>query len=244
MNNSLRTPQVIRKTFEEVEKRIRKAAMDVGRNPGEIRLVAVTKTQPVSVIQSVIDAGATDLGESYVEEAIPKIGAMANNANIRWHMIGHIQSRKAHSVCENFQFVHSLDSLKLANRLSQFSTFKGKALPVWLEFNVGGEESKSGWDLSDEKNWDVISSDIEKILPLPGLKILGPMTVPPYSPYPENSRKYYRCLKEFQTMIIHRFGLQGFTELSMGMSSDFEVAIQEGATCVRIGQAILGPRGG
>jgi pyridoxal phosphate enzyme (YggS family) len=237
-----RKQNIIRDNYYKVIERINISARNAGRDPESIRLVVVTKTQPVEAIQYVIDAGATNLGESYVEEALPKIQALANNQTVRWHMIGHVQSRKAQNVCEYFQYVHSLDSVKLAERLNRFATTLDKPLPVWMEFNVSGEASKSGWDIKRKENWENILPDIEKIIALPKINILGVMTVPPYSIDPEASRPYYKRLHQFQQFIVEHFQLTGFNELSMGMSSDFEVAIQEGSTCVRIGQAILGPR--
>jgi pyridoxal phosphate enzyme (YggS family) len=233
---------IIRNNYNQVLERITKTARIAGHNPEDISLVVVTKTHPVEVIQYVIDAGATDLGENYMEEAIPKIQALAIYKAIRWHMIGHIQSRKAQSICEYFQYVHSVDSVKLAERLCRFAYELGISLPVWMEFNVGGEDSKSGWDINIEENWENILPDIERILALSNLNILGAMTIPPFSSNPETSRPYYQRLRKFQQYLIDHFQLTGFRQLSMGMSSDFEVAIQEGSTCVRIGQAILGPR--
>ncbi len=244
MDNLSNKWEMIRRNYTEVAKRVYQAATVAGRDPKEIRLVVVTKTQPVEVIQAVIDAGASNLGENYVEEAIPKIRELSGNPNISWHMIGHIQSRKAQDVCEYFQYVHSLDSLKLAERLSRSALNAHKSIPVWMEFNVGGEVSKSGWNIAEKGNWKNILPYLEKILPLPGMTFLGVMTVPPFSPDPETARPYYRRLKEFQSYILDHFKISGFKELSMGMSSDFEIAIQEGSTCVRIGQAILGPRAG
>jgi pyridoxal phosphate enzyme (YggS family) len=242
MDESLQKKNSISSNFDQVVERINILARNAGRNPDGIRLVVVVKTQPIDVIQYVIDAGATDLGENYVEEAIPKILALAHNQTICWHMIGHIQSRKAQNVCEYFQFVHSLDSVKLAERLSRFAINLDKSMPVWMELNVSGEASKSGWDITDKDNWKNILADIEKILPLPKINILGLMTIPPYSINPKTSRPHYQRLREFQKYVIDQYQLPGFNELSMGMSSDFEIAIQEGSTCVRIGQAILGPR--
>jgi pyridoxal phosphate enzyme (YggS family) len=233
---------IINNNYQQVLERIDKAARNAGRNPEDIRLVVVTKTQPVDVIRILIDAGATDFGENYVEEAEPKIVSLKNNHDLCWHMIGHVQSRKAQNVCEYFQYLHSLDSVKLAERLSRFALVLDKKFPIWLEFNASGEGSKYGWNISEEENWDNILLDIEEILALPNLDYLGVMTVPPYYNDPETSRPYYKQLKKFQKYVINHFKLTGFRELSMGMSSDFEVAIQEGATCVRIGQAILGPR--
>ncbi len=236
--------KLIANNYSTIIERIYHAAHQVGRNSDAIRLVVVTKTFPIDVIQCVVEAGATNLGENYVEEAIPKILKIAGSQKINWHMVGHIQSRKAQSVCEYFQYVHSLDSVKLAERLSRFSADFDKLLPVWLEFNVGGEESKSGWNITQQETWSNLLPDIEKIFSLPGLDFLGVMTVPPYSFNPESARQYYRRLREFQQFLISQLGLTGFNELSMGMSADFEIAIQEGSTCVRIGQAILGPRPG
>jgi pyridoxal phosphate enzyme (YggS family) len=235
---------IIRDKYQQVLERIQKSARTAGRDPEDIRLVVVTKTQPVDVIRILIDAGVMDFGENYIEEAVPKIQYLITNKELRWHMIGHVQSRKAQSVCEYFQYLHSLDSGKLAERLSRFALVLDKPLPVLMEFNVSGEETKYGWDISAEENWGNILPDIEKILKVPNLVFLGVMTVPPYSNNPEVSRLYYKQLKKFQKYVINHFQLTDFQELSMGMSSDFEVAIQEGSTCVRIGQAILGPRTG
>jgi pyridoxal phosphate enzyme (YggS family) len=228
--------------YQRILERIGNAAKLAGRDPENIHLVVVTKTQPLDVIQSVINAGATDLGENYVEEAIPKIKGFSNNKGLKWHMIGHVQTRKASSVCEYFHYLHSLDSLHLAEKLSRFAVELDKSLPVMLEFNVGGELSKTGWNIWMDENWESILPDVEKIISLPHINLLGVMTIPPYSTDPEVSRPYYRRLRKFKDYISDHFQISGFNELSMGMSGDFEVAIQEGSTWVRIGQAIMGSR--
>jgi len=228
--------------YRQVLERINTAAKLTGRNPDEIRLVVVTKTRPIEAIQEVVDAGAANLGENYVEEAIQKINSLKNYTGLNWHMIGHVQSRKALLVYDNFQFLHSLDSVKLAERLSRSSIDKDRILPVMIEINVGGEESKSGWNLSLDESWAPFFVDIEKIRLLPGLKLTGVMTIPPFSDNPEDSRRYYQRLYMIKEMIANKFDLPDFSELSMGMSNDYEVAIQEGSTWVRIGQAIFGPR--
>lgn len=228
--------------YHQIRERIIKSSKMLGRNPDTIRLVVVTKTQSLSTIQAVINAGATDLGENYVSDAIPKIQELENNKNIEWHMIGHVQSRKAELVCNYFDYLHSLDSLRLAEKFCKVLVALNKTLPIWLEFNTSGEESKSGWNIHKEIYWDNILPDLEKILSLPNLIILGAMSVPPYSKNPEESRQYFRKLRKFRDFIVSHFQLSGFRELSMGMSGDFEIAIQEGSTCVRIGQAIFGPR--
>ncbi len=232
----------IQENFTRVKESINRTARQAGRNPDEIRLVVVTKRKNVDLIKLAIQAGAADLGENYIEEGLAKIQALSAYQGIRWHMIGHLQSRKAQSCCENFNYLHSLDSVKLAERINRFCADMNKTLPVWLEFNVGGEASKSGWDISQADHWDQILPEIEIILALPNIKVLGAMTMPPYSENPEDSRTYYQALRKFQAYVIKQLQLTGFNELSIGMSSDYEVAIQEGSTCVRIGQAILGPR--
>jgi hypothetical protein len=232
----------IRNNYLSVVDRIAKAAKSVGKDPDNIRLVVVTKTHTVDTIQAVIEAGANNLGENYVEEAITKINLLKHNPGIYWHMIGHVQSRKAELVCKYFQFLHSLDSVKLAERISRHTIENTKTIPAWLELNVGGEITKSGWDIWEDDNWVNIIPDFEKIFDLPGIKLLGLMTIPPYSIDPESSRLYYKKLRKFQEFLIKKYDLHDFEGLSMGMSADFEIAIQEGSTCVRVGQAIFGPR--
>jgi PLP dependent protein len=232
----------IRNNYLSVVDRIIKAAKSAGRDPDSIHLVVVTKTQTADTIQTVIDAGANNLGENYVEEAIPKINLLKHNQGINWHMIGHVQSRKAAYICEYFQFLHSLDSVKLAEKISRHAVETKKTIPVWLELNVGGEITKSGWNIWEDDKWVNLVPDFEKVIGLPGIKLLGLMTIPPYSIDPEISRPYYRKLRKFQEFLSKQFDLNDFNELSMGMSADFEIAIQEGSTCLRVGQAILGPR--
>jgi PLP dependent protein len=235
---------VIKDKYQQVIDRIHKAARNAGRNPDDIKLVVVTKTQPIDVIRILIGEGVTNFGENYVEEAVPKIESLEVNKELQWHMIGHVQSRKAQSICDYFQFLHSLDSIKLAEKLCRCNLTSEKPLTVWMEFNVSGEEAKYGWNIMSEENWKNILPDIEKILESPYLNIVGLMTIPPYSNNPEASRPHFRLLRKFQEYIVNHFQLTDFRELSIGMSADFEVAIQEGSTCVRIGQAILGPRPG
>jgi PLP dependent protein len=232
----------IQENYKRVVDQIAKTAINSGRNPNDIRLVVITKTHPIDLVQAAVDAGATNIGENYVEEALPKIMSLNNVEGLHWHMVGHVQSRKAALVCEYFQFLHSLDSLKLAIKLSKSAVELKRILPVMLEFNVGGEVSKSGWDIRIEENWKSILPDIGNIIALPGLDLIGVMTIPPYSEDPEASRPHYRKLRRFRDFIANYFQMSDFMELSMGMSNDFEVAIQEGSTWVRIGQAILGPR--
>jgi pyridoxal phosphate enzyme (YggS family) len=232
----------ISRNLELVRSRIAQAARQAGRDPQEIRLVVVTKTHPVPVIQSLISAGVECIGESYVEEALPKIKALTAHPGIQWHMVGHVQSRKARQVCENFQFLHSLDSLKLAVHLNRFAAELGRRLAVLLECNVSGEESKFGWPAWEESRWPELNNPIAQVLSLPNLEVRGLMTIAPLSDDPGQARPFFRRLCKLQAFLSDEFPQADWKELSMGMSADFEAAIQEGATMVRIGQAVLGPR--
>lgn len=233
---------LIEERYRGVLDRIAAAARSVDREPDSVQLVVVTKGHPVERVHAVAEAGAQLLGENYVEEAQPKIDALAENASIRWHMIGHIQSRKAKPVVEYFDFVHSLDRMKIARRLDRFSRDMERQLPVLLELNVSGEESKYGWPAWDEEKVRELIDTVGKILKFPSLQVRGLMTMAPFLPDPEEARPYFKRLGQIQQMLIESYPHADWRELSMGMSADFEVAIQEGATIVRIGTAILGER--
>jgi hypothetical protein len=231
----------IRTRYLETLENIASAARSVGRNPDEVRLVVVTKSQPLTVVQAVVEAGVPILGENYPEEAVVKIQALSE-ARVEWHMIGHVQSRKADLVAQNFSMLHSLDSLKLANRLERFCVQYGRSLPVLLEFNVGGEESKFGWDAGDEARWLELLPEIEAILSLPHLEVRGLMSMPPLADDSEVSRPYFKSIRRLQAFLAEHFPSVSWDELSMGTSTDYAVAVQEGATLVRVGTAIVGPR--
>ncbi|HEX2980022.1 MAG TPA: YggS family pyridoxal phosphate-dependent enzyme [Anaerolineaceae bacterium] len=234
--------ETIRENIVKIEERITNAATQVGRDPREVKLVVVTKAQPAEVTQAAIRAGARILGENYPEQAVPKIEALAGETNIEWHMIGHLQSRKARLVAEHFHFLQSLDSLKLAQKMDAILAETGKELPVLLEFNLGGEESKHGWDATQETTWETLFPEIEDVLALPHLRVCGCMTMPPFADEAEDSRVYFKQLHKLRDLLARRFTAIEWRELSMGTSGDFDVAVQEGATYVRVGQAILGPR--
>ena len=221
---------------------IASAARKRDRNPEDIRLVVVTKSQPVEVAQAAIEAGVRILGENYPEEGVTKIQSLHEQSGVEWHMIGHVQSRKARLVVDHFALLHSLDSLKLAQRLNRFAVEGNHTLPVLLEFNVGGEESKSGWDASDESQWDGLLPEVQSILDLPNLSIRGLMTMPPLGTDPEESRRFFLRLRLLRDHLVKQFPQADWRELSMGTSSDYEVAVEEGATLVRVGTAIVGAR--
>ncbi len=239
-NNSLVSS--IRERYQKIQSQIADAAQAVGRNPDSVKLLVVTKKQPLFVVEATIAAGIRILGENYPEEAVQKQETLGEKNKVEWHMIGHVQSRKARLVAENFAFLHSLDSLKLARRLNRFSAGAEKTLPVLLEFNVGGELSKSGWDASDESRWEVFLPDVEEILSLSNLEVRGLMTMPPFYQDAELTRPYFRQLRKLRDYLSDHYPLNQWNQLSMGTSGDFCIAIEEGATFVRVGQAIVGSR--
>jgi PLP dependent protein len=232
----------IRENLNRVLERIARAAHSAGRDPDSIQLVVVTKGHPIDVVEEAIAAGAKILGENYIEEGIAKKTALTQVEGIQWHMIGHVQSRKARPVCEHFDWLHSLDSLKLAHRLNGFSADLGRKLPVLLECNVSGEATKFGWPAWQEESWPNLIQALVEVTALPDLKVCGLMTMAPFLESPEQARPYFKRLRRLQGYLASRLSQVDWSELSMGMSGDFEAAIQEGATLVRIGTAILGPR--
>jgi hypothetical protein len=222
-----------------IQERIARAAARAGRKPGDIALMAVTKTQPAERILEAYEAGQRLFGENRVQEFAEKSGALAKLQDARFHMIGHLQSNKAGRAADLFDAVDSVDSSKLAARLNTSAEEAGKTLDVLVEINVGGEEAKSG--IAPD------SSELEQILAgasgWPHLRIRGLMTVPPFTEDPEGARPYFRRLRELRDSLAARnFPAVGLDQLSMGMSHDFEVAIAEGSTCVRVGTAIFGER--
>ena len=232
----------IRERYLQTLDKIAIAARSAGREPESIKLVVVTKAQPVEVAQAAIEAGAHILGENYPEEGVMKLQSLREFSAVEWHMIGHVQSRKAQLVAENFNFLHSLDSLKLARKLDRFCGEAKRILPVLLEFNVGAEESKSGWSAWDEEMWPALLNEISSVLALSNLKVSGLMAMPPLGETAEFSRPFFKKMKRLQEYLSLQLPQADFSELSMGTSSDYEVAVQEGATLVRVGTAIVGPR--
>jgi pyridoxal phosphate enzyme (YggS family) len=232
----------IRERYLHTLDRIASAAHSAGRDPASIRLVVVTKSQPLQVVQAAVDAGVTVLGENYPEEALEKIQKIASQTAVEWHMIGHVQSRKASLVTEHFHLLHSLDSLKLAVRLDRFAADAGRSLPALLEFNVGGEETKFGWNAADEDHWSGLLPQLSSVLALQNLSVRGLMAMPPLGNDAETSRPFFQRTRRLQAYLSEHLPQADWTELSMGTSLDYEVAVQEGATLVRVGTAIVGPR--
>jgi PLP dependent protein len=215
------------------------AAIRAGRNPDEITLMAVTKTQPPQRIREAHDAGIRVFGENRVQEFAAKVESLQDLQAAEWHMIGHLQTNKAAKTAELFRAVDSVDSLKLAEKLDAAARTLNRKLNVLIEINVGGEAAKSGVAPDSQALEELLQSTSR----FETLAIRGLMTVPPFTDDPEGARPYFRKLRELRDTIAAR-KLPGIAmdELSMGMSHDFEVAIEEGSTCVRIGTAIFGER--
>ena len=241
--------------IENVRERIAAAARRAGRSPAEIRLVGVSKTQPPELVAQAFAAGLRDFGENRVQEAEPKIAALADDRNaITWHLIGHLQSNKAKRAAALFDLVHSLDSLALAEALDRQSSARAKSvalvtpspLPVLLQVNVSGEASKDGFDLAGWEarpdRLDGFCADVERVLALPHLRIGGLMTIAPWGDDPAAARPTFRSAQRLRDTLARRFPAADWSALSMGMTDDFEVAIAEGATIVRVGRAIFGAR--
>jgi len=222
---------------------IKSACISNNRNENDVKLIVVTKGKSSAKIGQVISAGARFLGENYPEETIEKKQHILNPPeDLEWHMIGHLQSRKSNQLINNFQLLHSLDSLKLAKRLDNQFREAGKILKVLLQFNVGGEESKYGWNASDKSNWSTFIDNVNEIKSLKNLQICGLMTMPPYTLQEEIARKNFSKLKELGSYLENNIDELDLQEYSMGTSHDYKYAIAEGATMVRIGTAIMGSR--
>jgi pyridoxal phosphate enzyme (YggS family) len=221
----------------DVRARVRAAAQKSGRQPDEVRLIAISKTHPASVIKQVCQLGATDFGENRVQEAEGKIVEIGRE-KVRWHLVGHLQANKARRAVNLFDVIHSVDTLDLAQRLDRLCVEESReSLPVLIQVDLGHEETKSGIEESE------LTHMVESLGPLTRVKLIGLMTLPPFFDDPEQSRAFFRRLRELRDELNQRGAFGERTgELSMGMTHDFEVAIEEGATMVRIGTAIFGER--
>lgn len=223
--------------FADVKARVIAAAQNCGRDPREVTLIAISKTHPASLVKSLVELGATDLGENRVQEAeekIPQVG----RSTVRWHLVGHLQANKARRAVNLFDVIHSLDSIDLARRLDRLCVEEGRqSLPLLIQVDLGHEETKSGIDEQE------LPQLVEALRNLERLELIGLMTLPPFFDDPEQARPYFRRLRELRDELA-RGGLfdERGGELSMGMTNDFAVAIEEGATMVRVGTAIFGER--
>ena len=226
---------LIAENLKKVKDKIAQAALRAGRNPQDVQLVAVSKTVSGEPIKQAIEAGVTILGESYIQEARKKIGELGKA--VRWDFIGHLQSNKVSYAVDLFEVIHSIDRLSLAQALSTRAAKKRKTLRVLVQVNISGEGAKSGIDTGR------VNALVSHIASLPNLTLDGLMTMPPYFTDPEKARPYFVALRKLRDTLMAEQGNRiDLKELSMGMSGDFEVAVEEGATLVRVGTALFGER--
>lgn len=223
----------IAENLAAIRRRIEAACARSGRDPASVTLVAVTKGQPPEAVRAAVEAGQLVFGENRVQEAKAKISQCPGSA--RWHMIGHLQSNKARDAVALFEMIESVDSLSLAVEVNKWAEKSAKTMRVLLEVNVAGESSKFGY------NPDRLLEEFLEINSLPKIEIHGLMTVAPWAQEPEKVRSVFRRLRELKSECEEKLGAP-LAQLSMGMSGDFEVAVEEGATIVRIGTALFGPR--
>ncbi len=225
----------IKENLNMVETRIRDACSSCGRAADEVKLIAVSKTKPVSALEEAYDYGCRDFGENKVQELVDKYEVMPKD--IRWHMIGHLQRNKVKYIVDKVFLIHSVDSLRLAQEIEKEAAKKDINVNILVEVNVAGEESKFGTTAGEAV------SLVEQIAKLPHVRVRGLMTIAPYVEDPEENRRYFAKLKQIYVDIIHKNIDNVFMEeLSMGMTGDYEVAITEGATYVRVGTGIFGER--
>lgn len=234
--------QELGSNLDALQARIAIAAQRAGRDAAGVRLVAVSKGHPAQDLAALHQLGVHDMGESYLSEALLKRAELPHLPGLRWHMIGHVQSRKAADVAEHFDWVHSVDSLRLAGKLSAAAGAVGRRLAVLLQVNPSAEPSKHGWLAHDETHWARALPEIEQALQLPDLDIRGLMCMAPFTDTAEQARPCFARTRDLLADLARRFPQVGLDQLSMGMTNDFEAAIEEGATLVRVGTAVFGAR--
>ena len=226
---------MITENLEQVRKNIEEACRAVNRDPGEVTLISVSKTKPVSMLQEAYDAGSRDFGENKVQEIMDKYPQLPSD--IRWHMIGHLQRNKVKYIVDKVALIHSVDSLRLAETIENEAAKHNVTVPILIEVNVAQEESKFGL-----KTEEVLSL-VESVAALPHINIKGLMTIAPYVEDPEENRGIFRQLKKLSVDIASKnINNVNMSVLSMGMTGDYQVAVQEGATMVRVGTGIFGAR--
>ena len=226
---------MIHDNLEQVQKKIKEACDRAGRDAGEVTLISVSKTKPLSMLREAYEAGARDFGENKVQELMDKLPEMPGD--VRWHMIGHLQRNKVKYIVGKVYLIHSVDSLRLAEEISREAIRQNTSVNILLEVNVAGEESKFG--AAPEELTDLVIS----VSKLPGIRICGLMTIAPFVENAEDNRQYFRKLKQL-SVDINRKNIDNVNMdvLSMGMTGDYSVAVEEGATYVRVGTGIFGER--
>lgn len=230
----LQITEELKKNLEQVNLRIQQAVERAGRKPEEVKLVAVSKTKPVEMIRACLELGQYDFGENYAQELRNK-SAEINDARVRWHYIGSLQRNKVKYLIGKVVLIHSIDSVALIEEIEKRATAQNLRVPILLEVKLSEEQTKSGIDPSR------LVPLAERALQSKAVELRGLMTMPPYFPDPEQTRPYYIRLRKIREELEQKLGKK-LPELSMGMSNDFEVAIEEGATYIRVGTAIFGER--
>ena len=223
----------IAENLETVRSRIDAAAGRAGRSPGDVELVAISKTHPAESVREAAEAGQELFGESRVQEALVKIPSLPGR--LRWHFIGHLQANKVRKALPLFELIHGVDTMEIARDIDRIAGELGLFPRILLEVNVSGEGSKHGFAP------EALESGLEELLALPRVQVEGFMTMAPLAPEAEASRTYFAALRSLRDRLAERAGIP-FPTLSMGMSGDYEVAVEEGATLVRVGSAIFGNR--
>jgi len=232
---------ILKKQLELVQERINNAAVSVGRDPSTVNLTVVTKGKSAAIVKNLFELGVKTIGESYLKEALFKMDLL-KDYNIDWHMIGTIQRSKVKSVLDHFTQIQSVDRFELAEEIARRADILKKTMPVYLELNLSGENTKHGWNVVSEKDLDLFFDDAGRMIEFGSIDVRGLMTMAPYTRDPEKSRPYFKQLREIKNKLEERQPNISGLGLSMGMSSDFEVAVEEGSTMLRIGSVIVGQR--
>lgn len=227
----------VKDSLVKVQQQITQAAIQSGRTPEEIQLIAVSKTKSVELIKEALAAKQTAFGENRIQEALGKIEVLSKSDQVEWHLIGHLQKNKVKYCPGNFQWIHSIESAELANKLESRCAFTNKNINVLIQVNLSREESKSGL-----QEWDDILRVAESISAGKWLKLRGLMTIPAPNLGELKTRKIYEQIRKWRDKLRHELDSPEITELSMGMTADYHWAIQEGATMIRVGTAIFGSR--
>lgn len=226
---------MLKENYDAVAKKVEEACKRVGRNPKEVTIIAVSKTKPLSNVVELQQYGVMDFGENKVQELCSKYEEIEKP--VRWHLIGHLQTNKVKYIVDKVELIHSVDSLKLAKQISKEAVKKNVTIPILIQVNVAHEDSKFGLDQKDVMDF------VEEVSKLPNVRIEGLMTIAPFVDDPEDNRKHFRELKQlFVDIDSKNFDNVNMSVLSMGMTNDYEVAIEEGATMIRVGTAIFGAR--
>ncbi|OJX41464.1 MAG: YggS family pyridoxal phosphate enzyme [Chloroflexi bacterium 44-23] len=235
----------INSRFQITQAKIEESCNKISRTCEDVKLIVVTKGQPPEKISAVIKAGAKHIGENYPEETVGKMKEIETGLlqGVSWHMIGHLQSRKIPLLIQGFDYFHALDSLKLAFKLSnRIQVEQLQPIPVLLQYNVSGEEDKYGFQAWDQTRWGDLLDGVNTMRSLPGIHIIGLMTMPPFTQEVGKNRVYFERLRLLRDYLVSQFWSLSLPELSMGTSQDYQDAIFEGATYLRIGTEIMGSR--